>query len=404
MISIIKIFFLVFLSFSDLWAKDSISFNEVLQKIETHPSLKALSEKGESFSFLGKSASMWDYPGLSLSLKNQNLGPQKLVENPMANLELSIQQKIPLTVYKDYLQQSFKKKQESLLFLKNQQKRQLLFKFWLLGIEKFKLQKSLLVLDEEIKLQKQKINGAEILIQSHLETEANLLQLRSDLLLLIRKKLLKQKKTEILAQKLIYFTGKPQELDLQSFNWGILREKPTGETDFLEKSLEMEILAGKNKAKYLRLVEWPDLKAFFSYIQRFKDDDLGNFFSLGLSYPLSLNQKNHAKTIAARHKLNSLQQKLLSYQKEKRASLAALKVKIAASLEELEILGKSLELGKKSRNLSLTYYSQGKLKYFQLINSEEKLQKLRFEQIALKAQLNSFRLKYKYLKGEKLHD
>tara|TARA_Y100000782_G_scaffold4962_1_gene5874 strand:- start:125809 stop:127014 length:1206 start_codon:yes stop_codon:yes gene_type:complete len=383
------------------------SFKEVVQTIETHPAVEALTQQAQRLKFESVAQSSWGDP--KLRVRANNFPEDSLADNktPMTGTQIILEQNFPLTTKYSHIENSYELMGEAKKHMALDQKRQLLKLLWDYSFAIRKLSKDQNILKQNygwlknmIKVSKRLYSNGKLSQQALLELQIRLAEVEADLS--NTKYSLKE-----IHKNLNYIAQKSKgNLNLSSVPWSSLKVdlKKNPEQDEVEKALEKELKSTKSIVRARQLNYIPDVTLSVGYTKRSDEvDDVGNFVSAGIGFSLPLSSKRYAIADSAQANQIKVLNKLKDYRLRKSSLLKKLALEIRKSRSELSIIeNKSLVFAKSARDITSKSYGLGGTSYIELLQAELKYQNLAIRKNKLEAELAGLQVKYLFLSGDKL--
>lgn len=381
----------------------ALQFNKALDLLEDHQKVRSIKHSVQAMQESALVEGAWGDP--MLALKAQNLPSKTLAfdEEMMSGVMVSISQKVPLTNKFRYQKRAQSKQANSFDFKAQQQVRVLQRLLWRLGIEKENLRQNLRIVSESYDWVTQMLKVSQQLYTNGQISQQALFDVQ------IRQSELEVKKQSINAQmqelqfRLSYLVGdKESELNLSSINWNILDKNLVDESDFAQKSLEMQKESMNLMASAQRLNRIPDITLSLGYMAR-QMPHADNLVSFGVSFPIPLGKRTGAASRRTLELRNLAELELSDYQNEKESRLQELGKSLSRTQEELRILQeRTIQYARSSREITGSSYKHGRATYFELLNSEIRLQELLSREAALVATIKNTKVERIYISGGQL--
>lgn len=383
------------------------NFSDVVTRINNHNKIEALLAKSAATEEEGDARSSWGDPRFSIQAKNYPVDSFKKDMTPMTGIEFGAAQNISISSKNSYIKKSYHLLSKSIKLETTHQKRALLQLLWNLSIKKKNLKENVDILQENLAWvdsmltisKKLYVNG-KISQQAILELQVRKAEIVAELSNM-------HHEIEDTDERLSYLYGEQGEkLELASVPWSLINIEHAHEqtTDYRQKALTAALEANEAKLKAEKLSIIPDITLSAAYTKRHDFDKVGDFFSVGISFPLPLSKKEYAEFDKAVHERVQATKELKDYSWYRKTELASLHHQIQKLSDELKILVKETILyARSSRDITAKSYGLGNTGYIELTQAELKLQNLLLRRNMLKSLLLSKKVEYKYLRGDELH-
>ena len=380
------------------------TFDDAVEKISQHEAIEQLEIKARSLKSESELKGSWGDPTIKVTAKNYPVDYLTDEKSPMTGLEFGVSTKIAVTTKYGHIEKALAKFSHSAQMESQNKKQKLLKTFWTYIIETKKI-------EEEIKIFNENLNWMEkiLKVSNRLYSNGKISQ-QAILDIQIRKSELEanlsNKQYELLEQddRLKYLFEFKTKLNRQSVPWKIFE---TGEfsKDYNEEILRSSVEAKEHLLTASQLSYIPDLTLNFSYTQRSSIDNLGDFVTAAVSFPIPISRtKYSAHSKAAYDKLEA-DRILKNYRNYKETEANRLNHATTKIEREIEILNtRTLQYAVNSREITSKSYSLGDTSYIELLQSELKLQRLRIKKTILTSRLLKNRLDYKFLVGGRLYE
>lgn len=380
----------------------SIQFAEVAKKIETHPAVKSFQDQSLALEHKAQIEGSWGDPVVRIGARNYSSTTFKDSGSPMAGLEIGIAQKIALTNRYGKESKSQILQAQSMELGSQFQQEQLLRELWVLLIDQRRIDQELLVLKnsrswlkKNLKITKKLYANGRSSGPAVYEVEARYGEVQSEIS--NRQFSLKQN------QELIFYITGTKEIIVNT-PWRILTSSNSKKIADLKTSqlkLQVDSMDAKLQAKSQARI--PDVTFSIAYVKRSDADELGDFVSAGISFPLPLSAKSHSGYSEAIAQRSAANHQLKNYQRYKLTQVENLNLEITKLKNDLNILqSKTLSYAKLARSSSSKSYGLGSLGYEELLRSENFYQKQQLRKIKLESELRLAQLNQKFLQGAKL--
>ena len=380
------------------------TFDDAVEKISQHEAIEQLEIKARSLKSESELKGSWGDPTVKVTAKNYPVDYLTDEKSPMTGLEFGVSTKIAMTTKYGHIEKAFTKFSDSAQMESQNKKQKLLKKFWTYIIDTKKI-------EEEIKIFNENLNWMEkiLKVSNRLYSNGKISQ-QALLDIQIRKSELEanisNKQYELLEQddRLKYLFEFKTKLNRQSVPWKILE---TGEfsKDYNEEILRSLVEAKEHLLTASQLSYIPDLTLNFGYTQRSSIDNLGDFVTAAVTFPIPISRSKYSAHSKAAHDKLEADRILKNYRKYKETEANRLKHVTTKIEREIEILNtRTLQYAVNSREITSKSYSLGDTSYIELLQSELKLQRLRIKKTILTSRLLKNRLDYKFLVGGKLYE
>ncbi len=395
---------LIFLIFLYCSVANAIGFKEAITAIESHDQVESIKYKAKMLKAQGELGSSWGDPNLKISASNFPVDSLANDDSPMTGVEIGISQTIPLTSKYGNIDQSYSRLSDAESYHSQTIERRLKAELWKIAIIKKKLLEEIKILKENASWLKNNIKTSKRLYSNGKISQQALLDLEI-------------RKSEVDAQisnmkfdlkdvesNLIYLVGKDVELEMNSIPWSVLKKKSNEKSDPNLLALESKLKSKDHLVNASQLNYVPDITIGASYRKRADVDDLGDFVSASVSFPLPFSDKRYASNSSAVNERYSATKDLNNYKRQKTSTLRKIDLSISKIQLELNILNsKTIRFAENSRKVTSKSYSLGEGTYVALLQSELKLQNLLLRRENMREKISLLRLERKLLRGEKLN-
>jgi len=383
---------------------EGFTFDDAVEKISQHEAIEQLEIKARSLKSESELKGSWGDPTVKVTAKNYPVDYLTDEKSPMTGLEFGVSTKIAVTTKYGHIEKALARFSHSAQMESQNKKQKLLKTFWTYIIETKKI-------EEEIKIFNENLNWMEkiLKVSNRLYSNGKISQ-QALLDIQIRKSELEanisNKQYELLEQddRLKYLFEFKTKLNRQSVPWKILE---TGEfsKDYNEEILRSLVEAKEHLLTASQLSYIPDLTLNFGYTQRSSIDNLGDFVTAAVTFPIPISRSKYSAHSKAAHDKLEADRILKNYRKYKETEANRLKHVTTKIEREIEILNtRTLQYAVNSREITSKSYSLGDTSYIELLQSELKLQRLRIKKTILTSRLLKNRLDYKFLVGGKLYE
>jgi cobalt-zinc-cadmium efflux system outer membrane protein len=383
------------------------SFSDVVTRINSHAKIESSFAKAAATKEEGDVKSSWGDPRFRIEARNYPIKSFKNDISMMTGIEFGAAQNLPITSKNSYIEKSYDLFSKSLKLDTVHQKRALLQLLWNLAIIKRNLKEDVEILQENLAwvnnmlaISKKLYSNGKTSQQAVLELQVRKAQITAELSN-------KSHELEHADERLSYLYGEQgKKLVLDSVPWKLLDSEHTnGETtDYKEKALGAALQANEAKLKAEKLSIIPDITLSASYMKRSNYENVGDFVSFGISFPIPLSKKEHSEFDKAVHERVQAVKDLKDYSWYRKTELAGLHHQIQKLTDELKILTKETILyAKSSRDITSKSYGLGNTSYIELTQAELKLQDLLLRKNSLQSQLASKTIQFKFLRGDDLY-
>jgi outer membrane protein TolC len=381
----------------------AFTFKQATDQIGEHDYLKSLEYRYKELEAKSEVSNSWGDPILKVAAKNIPKNSMKDDETGMSGIEFGISQKISLTTKHGHLGDAIREESKSVKYLKEDKRQSLLKEFWKILISMKRLNKEIILfkenlswLNKTIKVSKKLYSNGKISQQGLLDIKIRHAQMQS---------LLDNKNFEIesLNAKLSYLFKNKSKFKLSSVPWSIVNKKTKTNIDLKKLALKSKLRASEHNLSASNLNYIPDVTFSLGYTKRSSFDELGDFVSASISFPIPSSDKKYANKDMAINQKYSATHNLNNYNLLKSRDIKILNINIKKIRNELKILEtRALKFAESSRKITLKSYSLGEATYVELLQSEIKLQTILVKQVELKSLLLMKHIDLKYTVGEKL--
>ncbi|ATH07948.1 hypothetical protein BIY24_08285 [Halobacteriovorax marinus] len=382
------------------------SFNEALEMLSEHQSVKSMLSLSKSSYAKGDGQNSWGDPVLKIAAKNLPEDSLKRDQSPMSGIETSISQKIALTTKYSNMGDSIRAKAKAIEYSALDVGRELKVSLWNIVILERKLKEEREILKENfdwlnkiIKVTKKLYVNGKVSGQALLEIQ-------------IRKSEVEMKLSKVdydllkLTKSLEYLLGEGNGgIDAQTIPWKILKTTSEDDFDYKALALKEKLSAEKLALSASRKNFIPDVTISVGHTKRANIDGKGDFVSGAISFSIPISSKKYAY----KREQSSLHQSALfeyrNYQDSKKRDSEQLEIEYKKIKKDLEILNsKTINFAKDSRAITSKSYGLGNSSYVELLQSELKLQELLMLKSDLLSKRDSIKVQLKYKRGEKLSE
>lgn len=394
--------FIIILSISNVWG---YSFSDAVNILKNHSSVESLKKQANALESEASVQSSWGDPMLMIAAKNFPKDSLKKDESPMTAIEFGISQKIPLTNKNSNIEDSFLNLSKSKDFDSENKYQELVRIFWEILIEDRKNNDQLGILKENLNWVESILKASQKLYSNGTISQQAILEIqirKSEIEALISNKVFEHQ--ELMARLNYFFGMKNEALSLSTIPWEVLENDNSKSIDLRQLSMESMLDAKESMLLARKKSYVPDLTFSLSYMKRSDIDMKGDFVSASVSFPIPVSSRQYGANDQAVSESATARANLVNYQLQKDSDLKRFNIEKNKIIKELKILNeKAIKFAQNSRAITSKSYGNGGATYFELLQSELKLQELLIKQSELEAKLLKIKVMIKYVNGEKLY-
>jgi len=392
-------------SFSTL-AVEVISFDDAIEHMKTHEHILISSASSSALSAKADKDSAWGDPNLKIAAVNVPSSSLKFNETPMSGIRYTLGQKVPLGLKNTYTKEAILAKAKAAKLDGKQQFHHLKFELWKTLIKMKRLTSEVSIFKENLEWISQMLKVSRKLYSNGKISQSALFDLK------IRKSELEaslvkvQYEIEALKSTLYYVVNKEALIKEASIPWNLLDQKEKVKlTDFSELALESKLKGSEYMLTRSKHNFIPDVSLSFSYTKRQNVDQNGDFVgaAIGITIPIGSSKRADYKESVYRN-LES-KRNLVHYKHHKHTRLNILSQNKKSLEKELIILKQSTKkYARSSRDITAKSYRYGKTTYFELLQTELKLQTVLLKEVNLQSKLNLLKAEKIFILGGKLNE
>ncbi|MBQ47640.1 MAG: hypothetical protein CMP10_09270 [Zetaproteobacteria bacterium] len=387
------------------WYSYSLSFDEAIEKIKKHDRIRVFQNDADGLAAASNFAGSWEDPVIQIKAKNFPIVATDEYSSPMTGVEYSFAQKIPLSGKLEYAESALIDLSKSKVFLGNEQEKELYRLFWLAMIAERRLREEEKITKRNMIWIKKLLKVSEKLYSNGKVSQQVLLEQK------IRRSELRAKLTNIdysldqIQIQYAYLLGAPDSsIDIGSIPWELLEQQDVEKKDNKELALQSSLKSKIQNLKSKKLAYIPDVQVSLGYTP--KKEAAGSVDTITAMFALQIpiGEKKHASHQEAIYQKSQAAVTLNDYRRSKAQRIASLGFEIKKIKSDLDFLVKTtIPLAENSRAISSRSYALGQVNYYELLQTELKLQEILFKKINLKSKLAEIKLAYKFSNGERLY-
>ena len=383
----------------------AITFHQATRAIEKHESVELIIHKSRASFEEAFIKGSWGDPQFKVMAKNFPRDTLDQNQTPMTGIEFGLWQKIALTRKYKNLKESSKSLSRAYAYEANDKKQTLIKALWEVLILKRKISEELTILNENkkwisriLKVSKKLYANGKTSQQAILDIQMRKSEIESEM----------SNKNFELSQtnnQIKYLTGH-SHIEQKSIPWKILKNASLKSLDHRELSLREKLKSKEYHLMASKLNYIPDLTLSLGLTKRSdRFDSHGDFVGASISFPLPLSQTSYSKHEKAIEEKYVAIKNYENYKKIKEKNISILKKEIKKITHEMNILkNKTIKFAVNSRSITSKSYGLGSSSYFELLQSELRLQKILMHKTMLKAQRDIKKIALKYIRGENLNE
>lgn len=380
----------------------AITFEQAQKRVLEHDTLSQTNLKAQAMEHKAKVAGAWGDPMLSVSALNLPVdrGLRRDL-SPMTGVMFGLSQKIPLGARLSNKEGAGLARARSAHFQSEYEEQRLLAEFWMVLVNLKRHGNDLVFLRENaswlsamVQVSKRLYANGKISQQALLDIQIRHNQVKSQI---------KEKEAlvEEFKQRQTFLIGEAKILSDESIPWSFLH-KQNDRQDLKEQTLDAAVQAASMELKAMRWARLPEMTVGVNYVKRNELDRLGDFVGVSVSIPLPIGTTRSSGQEDAALQWMAAQAQLRSYQKERTTTLATFDENITSLAERLKLIEQSLDFAKTAREVTSKSYRLGALSYFDLLQSELRLQEMQLKLNELKAMQHHLLIQKKLWLGDML--
>ena len=382
----------------------AVSFNDAIGILQKHESIESLRGQSKASKEQGAIKGSWGDPTLKISAKNFPQESLKNNETPMTGVEFAISQKVALSTKFGNVEQAFNSLAKAYNYQAEDRKELLTRGLWEILIlkrqinnEKKILRENLAWLIKILKVTKKLYANGKKSQQAILDLEIRKSETESELSN-------KQYDFKNLTDKLNYLIGF-ENIDSKTIPWQKLNQISISVVDNKEMNLKEKLNSSKFYLTAAKLNYIPDMTISVGLTKRSDFDDVGDFISASISFPLPFSGKKYSKHGRAKYKKNVAKNNYENYKLIKKRNVSMVKNDLDKIVAQLNILkSKTVKFAGNSRTITAKSYALGGSTYVELLQSELKLQEILMLKIMLESKRDIQKITLKYILGESLNE
>ncbi len=305
----------------------------------------------------------------------------------MSGIVLGIAQKIPLGARASKKEDAFKQRAKQYHYQTEYNSQKLLANFWSKLIEHKRetedisfLKENVAWLKSMVQVSKKLYSNGKITQQALLDIQIRLQQVQSSIAQ-------KQGMIDSINAAIAYTVGKEVNVSIKNIPWEKVKSVKTHD-DPMKASFKAAVLAAELDQASSKWAMLPDVTVAFSYTKRSNIDGRGDFVGVNFSMPLPFGTTRSSQEAVAANQWVAAKSSLKDYNQTKTTSLYSL-TKVASALEQqLALTKKSLSFARTAKEVSSKSYRIGGVSYFDLLQSELRLQEIELKANELEAKLS----------------
>ena len=382
----------------------AITFNEAVDILQKHESIETIVGKSKSIAEEAASKGSWSDPIFKIAAKNFPKDSLAQDQTPMAGIEFSVSQKIPLTTKYRNIEGAFSSLSRAYRYEANDKREALTKSLWELLILKRKITEELKILNENDTWISKTLRVSKKLYANGKISQPDILDIqirRSEIKIKISNKSFELSQ---INDKFNYLIGRT-DIEDRSIPWSVLKKSSMNSVDNRALSLKEKLNATKFGLIASKLNYVPDLTFSLGITKRSNIDNNGDLVAASVGLPLPFfgeKYSNHGKAVQEKY---IAAKNYESYKKSKSKDVAILEKEIQKLINEISILkNKTIKFAMNSRLITAKSYGLGNSSYVDLLQRELTLQKILLHKTMLEAQRDIKRTTLKYVLGESLNE
>lgn len=384
-----------------------ITFKEAIQAISENPSVKMLQDIEQSQRSEADSKHSWGDPRVMVAARNIPKESFSTKESMMSAIEFNLSQKVALSNKYQKISDALNMMAQSSEHEKNNLKSALIKELWDSLIQEEKLKNEIDVLNDNyqwlvniLKVSNKLYGNGKIPQQSILELEMR----KSEIEINIANKKIDLENIKIEIQYLT--NNKASAVKTSSIPWATLNLSSNSKVQDLKLlAIESQLQSKELMVQAMRRNFLPDITVSMSYLKRNDKDGMGDMVGASISFPIPTSSQTYSDFDKSVNERSALQNKYNSYKISKEREVSKTKVEMQKFQNELNLLNKkNIQFAKNSRDLVAKNYSLGSGSYMELLQADIKVRDLEMKKILLKANIDSLKVKLKYILGEALYE
>lgn len=375
------------LSFQSLFA-ETIDFMQAQKYVLEHEVIKSSKFQAKAMDNASNIAGAWGDPMASIGAANLPIDDGfRRDKTPMSGIVFGISQKIPLGARISNKEEAAKQRAKQYYFQSEFTSQKILANFWnvLINLKRHSLDLNFQNENEAwlksmVQVSKKLYSNGKITQQALLDIQIRLQQVQSSIAE-------KQGTIQSLNADLTYLLGKEQHVTIKDIPWNKLKTIQSLD-DPKNKSFKAAVAAAefeKTSAAWARL---PDATIGLNYIKRSNIDGRGDFVGINISMPLPFGTTRSSQESIAANEWVVAKSNLRNYEQSKIATLSSLDDQAKSLEQQLVLTKKSQSFARTAKEVSSKSYRIGGISYFDLLQSELRLQEIELRANELEAKLS----------------
>tara|TARA_R110000868_G_scaffold390856_2_gene660667 strand:+ start:349 stop:1551 length:1203 start_codon:yes stop_codon:yes gene_type:complete len=365
----------------------SLDFHEAQKRVLGHDLIKSTQFQVKAQEEAAQIAGAWGDPMISVGAMNLPLdhGLKRDV-TPMSGITFGVAQKIPLGARASKKEDAGMARAKQLGYQSEFTSQKLLANFWGQLIAARRQSRDLAFLKENeswlksmVQVSKKLYSNGKISQQALLDIQIRTQQVQSAI----------SEKEALIDQinsNIAYMLGSSERVVVSGTPWEKLKAtKP--QDDLQQEAFKAAVVAAELEQSAAKWARLPDATIGLNYVKRSNIDGRGDFVGINISMPLPFGDTRSSSEAMAANQWLSAKSNLKNYEQNKTSMLYTLEQEAKALEEQIKLTQKSLSFARTAKEVSSKSYRLGGVSYFDLLQSELRLQEIEFKANELTAKL-----------------
>tara|TARA_R110000868_G_scaffold411568_1_gene705395 strand:+ start:6072 stop:7274 length:1203 start_codon:yes stop_codon:yes gene_type:complete len=366
----------------------SINFAEAQKRVLEHELVKSSKFQVKSQEEAAEIAGAWGDPMISVGAMNLPLdhGLKRDV-TPMSGLTIGLAQKVPLGARASKKEDAAMAKAKQLSYQTEFTSQKLLANFWGQLIATRRQTRDLAFLKENeswlksmVQVSKKLYSNGKISQQALLDIQIRTQQVQSAISE-------KEAFIEQISSNIAYMLGSSERVSVIGTPWEKIKSTVV-QDDLQQQAFKSAVMAAELEQSAARWARLPDATIGLNYVKRSNIDGRGDFVGINISMPLPFGATRSSSETMAANQWLSAKSNLRNYEQNKTSTLYTLAQEAKALEEQISLTQKSLSFARTAKEVSSKSYRLGGISYFDLLQSELRLQEMEFKANELTAKLS----------------
>ncbi|PIQ53171.1 MAG: hypothetical protein COW01_14610 [Bdellovibrionales bacterium CG12_big_fil_rev_8_21_14_0_65_38_15] len=367
---------------------ESIDFMQAQKQVLEHDLIKSTQFQAKAMDDAASVAGAWGDPMVSVGAANLPIDDGlRRDKTPMSGIVFGVAQKIPLGSRISKKEDAAKQRAKQFYYQSEFTSQKLLANFWsyLISLKRHSLDLDFLKENEAwlrsmVQVSKKLYSNGKITQQALLDIQIRHQQVQSNI----------AEKTgviETINSNIAYILGKDQPVSIKGTPWNKIKSVKIHD-DPKEKSFKAAVSAAELEQSSARWARLPDATVGVNYTKRSNIDGRGDFVGINISMPLPFGSTRSGQESIAANEWVAAKSNLKNYEQSKSATLYSLGTEAKSLDQQLALTKKSLSFARTAKEVSSKSYRIGGVSYFDLLQSELRLQEIELRANELEAKLS----------------